>query len=194
MSARIMIYSVPTLAPIREVIASANAGLVERVKEQARISFHGEMFEDDVLLQSILDRLIMSAEPITTEFGNWQHVILLLLETLEFEPLYNFPFNDSWMHYRVWEDYTLLLGSELPDESKHLLNFLREGRPIVGSTLDDTGASSYAYLDTDEIATLYDELSNLAFDDEDYLSFHYAFLESLEMIRRTGSTLFYTAG
>ena len=193
MSARINIFSISSLAPIQEAIASNDKSLAEKIREQSQTSIYGEIFEDEDFLNEIIENMIMSDTPAENESGYWQFIILLIAEVLNLGLEDDYSFNDGWKHYRVWGDYKYLLGKHLTEDALNLLSRLESGRPLKGSNVDDSDAVAYSYLLPEEVYRLHSCLSHSNIEDEDYVSFHKTFLESLKAIYDRKSVLFYTA-
>jgi len=159
MSMRPLIYSVKSLKPIREALGSNDASLLERMIDGYTKLYGGEPDQDSLkrvheMGQSFLQGDLRGNK----ELGKWQEAIHLLAQSLGILET-EFPINDDWK-WDAWDDYAQVVGNDLSTETRQLLVWLIEGRPLKASAIE-ADASYFAWLTTDEVERLLNELKQL---------------------------------
>lgn len=149
MSMRPLLYPVTSIDPIREVVGSKDAALVERAVDAYRASeYFDEESVDDV--RSEVERVVNGEMIDGIEPGDWSHSIEHLAVAIGVSD--GQPINEDWK-WGAWCDYHGLLEERLPGDALELLGHLVMGRPFKGDSVQNDG-SFHAWLTSAEVVTL----------------------------------------
>lgn len=201
MSTRTHIVSITKLDPIRDSVASNNDALVEAVMARyvdgLREEYDGEEPDEDELeeFREYVESMIKCPETPEEEPGCWNYVVELLAAHFNLELEDDYPFNEGWKHYQVWEPYRKMLAGHITADCDASLQHMQDGRPLKGSRIDHDGCV-FGWLAPEEVAELHESLSQLddaLITDEDLADFHETFVESLQAIRDRNAVLFMAA-
>ena len=178
MSTRDSFYSITSIDPIRDVVASNDDALLEAFAEPEYREF--------------MESVIKCKSPPKKEPGCWQYWIIALGPHLGVELDEDLPVNDDWKHYGTWEEYLKLVKKRVTKQTLASLNHLYIGRPLQGKEVEHDGCL-FAWLTAEEVKELHAALSQLdesVITDEELLEFHEALVESLQIISTESKTLF----
>ena len=184
MSMRPLIYPLSDLEPIRRAVGSRDEALLDGMVDECA-KHHGagpgsskiEEFRD--LARSFVEgKLRDEREP-----GAWEectHHAARRLGLLQGE----YPINEDWK-WMAWSDYHDEISPQLSEDSRRLLHWLVEGRPLKAGAIDADGCY-FAWLDPDEVPRLREALNALQVSEEtlgELYEFHEELLEWLEECR-----------
>ncbi len=182
MSARTNVLALQSFGPIRAAIGSRDSSILDGLV--ANLDENYPEFRD------YAKDMIMQACP-RHEPGCWNYLI---------EPLANhlgllverLPMED-WKHYAIWREYRPVIESQLSTAVHPLLEWLENGRALLGSGIKPDGCT-FAWLSTAEAALLLNELSPVNTDEfDDLADFHQELVDSLRYVVEHDMELFLSA-
>lgn len=204
MSTRTYFRAIRSIEPIREVVASGDDTLVNKLVVAYAAQFdederEDEPDEDDDPVQEFrcqAESMITCASAPKEEPGCWNYVIDLLSEHFDLIPTeISLSFNEGWKHYHVWNPYRDIVAKHVSAQSNASLRHLQDGRPLRGKDIDHDGCI-FAWLAADEVTELHTSLSHLDLSllkDDEWRDFHRTLVESLGMISSKSCALFMAA-
>jgi hypothetical protein len=202
MSTRMHFFSLTSIDPIRDALASNDDELLEAVirREEARVrKFYDDDIDDDDLEEELeairegAESMIMCDAPPEEEPGCWNKVIENLAEHFQLEPE-RLPVED-WKQAYTWEPYRSSVANQITPESRRSLEHLGNGRPLRGSRIDYDGCV-FGWLSADEVKELYQSLSKLdksSVKDKDRQQFHDELVSCLKTTSERNAVLFLAA-
>ena len=186
MSTRPLIYPLSSIEPLRTLVGSNDASLIDAIVD-AFMASHREDYggpppdADSIEEIRVAATAIASAKlPLDAEPGEWEYVLRYAAKALGLsKSLY--PINEDWK-WMAWTEYRDEVGNRLPGAAGQQLGWLVDGRPLVGSRLESRG-SYYAWLEPSEVQSLLAALEKLRDTDgeldEEIDEFHVALVDWL---------------
>ncbi len=186
MSTRTHLFSISSLVPIQNAIASRDESLVE-----AALQAYDREDED---YRAFAESMIMVKKAPRKERGEWCFMIESLAEHFDLS-LERLPLED-YKHFYIWPDYREVVEPHLPRGINLLLEFLEEGRPLRGKKIISDGCL-FGWLALQEVKDLHQALTSLDEDEvhvDDFDEFHEELVESLQLTAERDAMLLMTAG
>ena len=179
MSSRTYALAIKSLQPIRAAIGSRDSSILDGL-----VSSLDENYPE---FRDYAKDMIMQACP-RYEPGCWNYLIEplanhlgLLVERLSME---------DWKHHALWREYRPLIESLLSTTVQPLLEWLENGRALLGSGVKQDGCT-FAWLSTAEAALLLGELSSVDTNEfGDLADFHEELVDALQHVVRHDMDLF----
>ena len=185
-------YSISSIEPIQESIASRDSALAESLvslyQTQQREYYDGEDPEEEEVeeFREYVDGMIMCESAPPREPGCWNYVIKLLAAHFNLSPT-ELPLED-WKHNYVWDDYKSQIDGQLDPQSGSLIDYLNDGRPLKGNSIDHDGCV-FAWLTCEETKHLRDTLSKIDLPESELTEFHEQLVDSLNESIETNAIL-----
>ena len=169
MSARTYALAIQSLGPIRAAIGSRDSSILDGLV--------ANLDENYPELRDYAKDMIMQASP-GHEPGCWNYLIEPLASHIGLQ-VERLPMED-WKHYAVWREYRSVIESQLSTAAQPLLEWLENGRALLGSDIKQDGCT-FAWLSTAEAALLLNELSSVDTDEfDDLADFHEELVDALQ--------------
>jgi hypothetical protein len=191
MSMRDGVFSVTSVNSICDVIASGDDVLSRKLCAEHAAQYVGDDLLDEVVQQdieerrSIVESMIHCNSPPEKEDGGWGLLLEEIARHLGLDPRPDLPFNEGWKHVYVWKAYRPAVKKHVSRQSRRSLEYLDDGRPLLGKQVDGGQGCLFAWLSADEVQELYGSLSQLddtIIADAEMVAFHETLVESLQIV------------
>lgn len=210
MSLRPMLWSVPSVEPIRRIVGSNDAAWMEVVEAAIRErekEAPDQRGESDGFRKAAAE--LLAGKVAGPEKDDHVEVVNLWAEKVL--PLGGFDYDadpkaldpakprmltdGDWKHM-AWEDYRELVGPLVDEDVARLVDHLVEGRPLAGTRIESSW-SYYAWLDRPELDRLLGGLAAAGaeedFDADELEELHEELIEWLEGARACGALWLYAS-
>lgn len=156
MSLRPVIFAVKSIEPLRRVVGSKDEAWVARLEEDFRQRLRDADEDTLRLVRSVAQDVVAGKVPGGVEREDHVHAVCALARIAGAVTGGSAVTDGDWKHYG-WEAYYDSVAEDLPDAAREALEFLVDGRPLVGEVIE-SGWSYYAWLTHAEVVSFHDAL------------------------------------
>src|SRR4051812_47569999 len=124
MSMRDLIFSITSIEPIRNAVASGDDALMRTLVAEGAAQYTEDDLRDEVVQQDIdehrsnTESFLTCASPPKKEPGGWSVLLEDVARHLGLAPRSDLPFNDGWKHTYCWRAYRKAVDRHVTRQSR----------------------------------------------------------------------------